>query len=107
MQETKKLGNKFISLSSSKNTINIIFNRLKSAHKNKWSKRFSLQVTHNKIKNAIILVSPDGKFYTESNLSNFGKILIDEEKPTNPDIEKIHKKIALEAHAKRYLNIED
>ena len=67
-----------------------------------------MQVVHNKTPNAIILVSPDGTFLTESNVGREeggGKVVIDPENPKKPRIKSIFEKIGMHAHAERYLNI--
>lgn len=65
---------------------------------------FTLQITQNEKPNAVILVGPDGKFYTESNLK-YRKVLIDAERPKHPRLENIHAQVNMGAHAERYLNM--
>lgn len=81
-----------------------IFHELIINHNLRWNKQMALQVTQNENPNAVILVSPDGKFYTESNLKP-GKILLDELNPNKPGISKLKSKINMSSHAERYLNI--
>lgn len=56
-------------------------------------------------RNSIILVSPWGVFYTESELDNQRKIVIDENSPFLPDEEVLKRKIDVHAHSSRYLKM--
>lgn len=82
-----------------------IFSELKKAQNSKWKNRMSLQIIQNESPNAVILVSPVGKFYTESNIHP-EKLLLDEKNPTRPNLKKIFDKVNIYDHVKRYLNLE-
>ena len=82
-----------------------IFSELKKAQNNRWKNLMSLQIIQNERPNAVILVSPDGKFYTESNIHP-EKLLLDEKIPTRPNLKKIFDKVGIHDHVKRYLNLE-
>lgn len=64
----------------------------------------ALQVTHNRAPNAVVLVSPDGTFYTESNIHP-GKVRLDDHSPKRPHRRAFLASIDLWAHAARYLNL--
>lgn len=64
----------------------------------------SIQFTDNNTANAVILVSPDGRFFTESSMSP-GKVLIDDHSPRHPSNRAILRQVDMHAHAHRYLNI--
>lgn len=81
-----------------------IFTELNKAYRNVWKKQMSLQITQNEIPNAVILVSPDGIFYTESNVRP-GKVVLDEKNPTLPRPDILRNKVNIHAHAERYLNL--
>lgn len=83
---------------------NHIFKELNKFHNLKWKSQMALQIIQNENPNAVILVSPNGTFYTESNVSP-GKVIIDEEKPKNPRLKMIQMKVNMKAHAERYLNL--
>ena len=53
-------------------------------------------------KNSVILVSPEGKFYTEPVFGD-GKVIIDENKPKVPSPIKMREKINVFEHLARYL----
>jgi len=59
----------------------------------------------NNSKNSVILVSPDGEFYTEG-INDSGKFLIDKENPRKPSKKSILKFINNSGHLVRYLNLE-
>jgi len=61
----------------------------------------AVQITHDEAPNAVVLVGPDGVFYTESNMS-LGKIILDEEHPDAPSLDTIGMKVNMLAHAERY-----
>ncbi len=79
------------------------FELLTKASSYRWNNEMEIQVTFNERVNAVILVGPDGKFYTESNV-RLGKALIDEENPQSPSLESIKHKVDMIGHAERYLN---
>lgn len=79
------------------------FELLNKASKNRWNNEMEVQVTFNERVNSVILLGPDGVFYTESNV-RLGKAVIDEINPKSPALEFIKSKVDLNAHAERYLN---
>ncbi len=72
-----------------------------------WGNSMSIKFTENRTanRNSVILVSPEGKFFTEGNESK-GKILIDSENPYSPSSKSLKKFINHSGHLMRYLNIE-
>lgn len=82
-----------------------VFSEIKKSIQNAWNNKMAVQVTHNSCPNNVILLGPDGKFYTESNI-NLRKVLLSEASPQNPPLENIRQKVNMMAHAERYLNIE-
>lgn len=89
---------------SLKGPFQYIFEDLVSKFGGGQGSNFSLQITENEKPNAVILVAPDGTFYTESNLGP-KKIVIDKEHPKQPRLEDIHAVVNMGAHAERYLNL--
>jgi MoaA/NifB/PqqE/SkfB family radical SAM enzyme len=81
-----------------------IFSELIRRHENSWKKSMALQLTHNVPSNAVILVAPDGKFYTESNVSP-GKVILDAKYPFKPRINELFRKVNKDGHTDRYLNL--
>lgn len=80
-------------------------NILKSIHKyyyNNGNRDMPIQVTQNWPPNAVILVSPEGSFYTEYK----GKLLLDKKYPHKPRLSAIFEKVNRQAHCERYLNLE-
>jgi MoaA/NifB/PqqE/SkfB family radical SAM enzyme len=80
------------------------FNAVRVAAENNWDQKMAIQIAGGEVRNAVILVSPDGKFYTESNVS-LGKVLLDERRPTSPSIKAVRAKVNMQAHMDRYLNL--
>lgn len=80
------------------------FGQLLKSYNGLWKRRMSLQVVHNATPNAVILVAPDGTFYTESNVKP-GKVVVDKDRPAQPRLKILHEKVDMHAHAKRYLNL--
>ena len=72
----------------------------------RWKSIISLQVSKNILteKNSVILVSPIGEFWTESQIQ-IGKCLIDLDSPKLPNINLLFNKVNSFAHFSRYLNI--
>lgn len=87
-----------------KNLYKHIFSSLSEAYGRHWGKRMAVQVTENEASNAVILVSPDGRFMTESSLGT-GKINIDSKNPMTPRQKMFQETLNLTAHAERYLNL--
>jgi MoaA/NifB/PqqE/SkfB family radical SAM enzyme len=81
-----------------------VFSELIKAYANRWRKKIALQLTHNVPPNAVILVAPDGRFFTESNVS-VGKLILDEEHPFKPRMKELFRKINKDGHTDRYLNL--
>ena len=80
------------------------FRKVLAARVSYWQHKMAVQVTLNEKPNAVILVGPDGNFYTESNVS-LGKVILDEESPRLPSLEAVRTKVNMLAHAERYLNL--
>lgn len=80
--------------------------KLIKIHKLRWSSKMSLQISKNSNndKNSVILVSPNGEFWTESKIQN-AKNLIDIESSKCPFEDAIFKKVSNFSHFSRYLNI--
>ena len=63
-----------------------------------------VQVLHNSEPDAVILVSPEGHFYTEQ---EGGKVILDENSPSKPSLDSIKDTINRSAHLDRYLSIKE
>lgn len=83
---------------------NHVFDHLVQLHQTHWSDRMSLQIATSDVPNAVVLVAPDGTFYTEGNIGT-GKVLIDPSASTNPSKDAISQVIDMPAHLRRYLNL--
>ena len=81
-----------------------IFARIRELAEGAWERRMAVQLTYNETSNSVILVSPDGVFYTESNV-NPGKVVLDERNVHAPSKAAILSKVNMLAHAERYLNV--
>lgn len=81
-----------------------IKNGLRRKHMNGWNEGMSVQITHNRAPNSVILVSPEGIFLTE-NKHGGGKVTIDEKYPRKPRIMEIFRQVDIPSHAERYLNL--
>jgi len=81
-----------------------VFGEIKAAYMTRWEQKMAVQVTYNEVPNSVILVSPNGIFFTESNI-RLGKAIIDDRHPKTPSTEAIHSKVNMLAHAERYLNL--
>jgi sulfatase maturation enzyme AslB (radical SAM superfamily) len=80
------------------------FANVLAAWKGPWMRKMALQLTLNETPNSVILVSPDGRFLTESNTGS-GKILLDAQKPRKPRLSSIASIVDMEGHSARYLNL--
>jgi MoaA/NifB/PqqE/SkfB family radical SAM enzyme len=80
------------------------FQRVLSARGTNWGDEMAVQVTHNETPNSVILVSPDGRFMTESNVGA-RKVLVDQARPRAPRLSSIRSSIDMAGHARRYLNL--
>lgn len=78
-----------------------IWGKVQSRYERQMYQKMAVQVTHNRIPNAVILVGPDGIFQTEYN----GKVVLDSEYPKRPRLSMMFKKVSSHAHAARYLNL--
>ena len=81
---------------------NFILPELIAAAAGRWEGNIALQTTSNRTVNAVVLVGPDGVFYTESNVGR-GKVILDSERPCRPRLASIAGKVDMGAHAMRYL----
>jgi hypothetical protein len=81
-----------------------VFQEVLRRQRSSWGQRMAVQVTKNDIANAVILIGPDGTFYTESNTGQ-GKIVLDEMRPRRPSLSLIARKVDMLAHTARYLNL--
>lgn len=81
-----------------------VFGKLAECQKGTWEERMSVQTISSDALNSVILVGPDGTFYTESNTSP-GKTVIDRERPLNPTMHAIDSQVNMLAHVERYLNL--
>lgn len=80
------------------------FRRLLRCYLARWKGTLDLQVTMNEHPNAVVLVGPDGVFYTESNVGA-GKVAIDPRRRKRPSVMALATTVNLAAHAQRYLNL--
>jgi MoaA/NifB/PqqE/SkfB family radical SAM enzyme len=94
-----------IDTANSKRLYDYIINNIYTNYASLWKHRMSVQVIPNRVLNSVILVSPDGTFYTESNVRSNGKVIIDNNARKNPSLSQIHKKVNAYAHIERYLNM--
>jgi len=103
-----KEGFESLKLEQSENFSYPNFKQLLRKHNYKnWDNSMALKFTENSnnSKNSVILVSPDGEFYTEG-INDSGKFLIDKENPRKPSKKSILKFINNSGHLVRYLNLE-
>jgi sulfatase maturation enzyme AslB (radical SAM superfamily) len=80
------------------------FDNVLDAYHNRWHHNMVVQIAPNETPNAVILVGPDGTFYTESN-TTVAKVRLDEEHPKRPRLDAILSKVNMQKHAERYLNL--
>ncbi len=80
------------------------FANVLSARRTHWKNQIAVQVTHSEPPNSVILVSPDGRFVTESN-TNIGKVLLDAQRPRSPRLSSVRSVVDMSGHAARYLNL--
>lgn len=79
---------------------------LASARERRWSSRIAVDFASNDVRNSVLLVAPNGVFYTESNNPDRpGKVVVDEKRPRTPTLKALRRKLDMSAHAARYLNI--
>jgi MoaA/NifB/PqqE/SkfB family radical SAM enzyme len=80
------------------------FKNVQAAYLSTWHRSMVVQIAPNETPNAVILVGPDGTFYTESN-TIVAKVTLDDENPKRPRLDAILNKVDMLAHARRYLNL--
>jgi MoaA/NifB/PqqE/SkfB family radical SAM enzyme len=80
------------------------FRNVMDAFLYRWHRSMAIQIVPNEAPNAVILVGPDGTFYTESN-TTVAKVILDDENPKRPKPDAILNKVDMQAHARRYLNL--
>jgi sulfatase maturation enzyme AslB (radical SAM superfamily) len=80
------------------------FKNVRDSYLSTWRRSMVVQIAPNETPNAVILVGPDGTFYTESN-TIVAKVVLDEENPKRPRLDSILSKVNMLAHAQRYLNL--
>lgn len=99
--EQSKLISNFAKLTGSESRIN----RFLKYTTEKVSEDFSIPIyiSIKRPRNSVVIVSPNGSFYTESQFVEQGKILIDSENPTKPTLDNIRKRVDMHAHSARYL----
>ncbi len=79
-----------------------IFDELLKCASTRWKSKLALQLSYNVSANEVLLVAPNGEFYTESTTSH-EKIVISSKNPCSPDIESIRRLVDIRAHTARYL----
>lgn len=75
--------------------------QLRLKHRTWWHEGMAIQLTHNRTPNAVVLVSPSGDYFTESNI-HLGKDKLVDNVESN---ERLFDKVSMHAHAERYLNL--
>lgn len=82
-----------------------IIERIKKINNEKCNDALSIKFTENNYtnRNSVILVSPEGNFYSEL-INSKGKFLIDSESPSRPSKKALLKFINHSGHLVRYLN---
>ena len=92
-----------LSIVQDRRFIKIIYPKLKSPSDVCKEGVMSVQLVENDVANAVILVSPDGVFYTES-AGGSGKPIIDPSNKTKPRKSTLVTTVDMHAHARRYLH---
>jgi MoaA/NifB/PqqE/SkfB family radical SAM enzyme len=72
----------------------------------KQSPGLDLQIIDDVSRDSVVIISPDGRFLTES-ATGKGKILIDPERPFEPARNMIFTNVSAENHARRYLGSDE
>lgn len=80
------------------------FSEVLEARLAQWKGQMAIQVTFNEAPNSVILVTPDGRFVTESNTGK-GKVLLDPARPRRPRLSAIQSIVNMAGHTARYLNL--
>ncbi len=78
--------------------------QLRSKHENGWNKGMAVQITHNRAPNSVVLVAPDGTFFTEATVEP-RKIILDDKFPKHPRLKRMFEKVDPHTHAERYLSL--
>jgi MoaA/NifB/PqqE/SkfB family radical SAM enzyme len=99
-----KAGYRAIAIGEGNGPYDYNFKKVMESHSARWKKQMAVQVISSGVTNSIILVSPDGKFYTESTVEK-KKVEIDEENPYKPRMSSLPSIVNMSAHLERYLNI--
>jgi hypothetical protein len=81
-----------------------IFEKILHLSQTRWKRQMAVQVTFNEAVNSVVLVSPDGVFYTESN-TQLGKAIIDPVRPNEPRLIALTRTVNMAGHLCRYLNL--
>ena len=71
----------------------------------KWADSMAVQATGSELRNSVVLVAPDGRFYTESATRN-EKQLLDTSSPYRPALRSIRRQVDMAGHSRRYLRLE-
>jgi hypothetical protein len=66
--------------------------------------RDGVQITHNRAPNSVVLVAPDGTFFTEATVEP-RKIILDDKFPKHPRLKRMFEKVDPYTHAERYLSL--
>jgi MoaA/NifB/PqqE/SkfB family radical SAM enzyme len=75
--------------------------KIQKTYQKHSASQLAVEVAHNQVPNAVILVGPDGTFYTEQR----GKIEIDSKYPRKPRASMIFRQVSSHGHASRYLSL--
>ena len=68
------------------------FDNVLDAYVHRWHRNMVVQIAPNETPNAVILVGPDGTFYTEST-TTVAKVILDDENPKRPRLDAILNKV--------------
>ena len=82
-----------------------IIKEIYTAHETQWQKKMAVQVVSSENPNAVILVAPNGVFYTQLK-EPWGKVILDDKNPDRPKLDAVFSKVNKYTHTGRYLNIE-
>lgn len=80
------------------------FSEVLESRLTQWKGQMAIQVTFDETSNSVILVTPDGRFVTESNTGK-GKVLLDQARPRQPRLSAIRSIVDMAGHTARYLNL--
>lgn len=82
-----------------------LMGRLQRKYLDDWNKRMTVHFASNSSPNNVVVVGPNGVFYTESNVPFGGKVILDQKHPTSPSFDSFRSNVNTHAHVERYLNI--